>query len=220
MIDIKNVALSYGTHRVLANFSAHIAQNSITAIIGRNGSGKSTLLSAISGDIALSGGEIRLHGNSISELSSQELAYLRSYATQSHTYWMAYPVEEILRMGHDAVSQERYEYLVDALDIRSILKQRITTLSGGQLQRVEIARAFMRDTTLVLLDEPFAGIDPIAVLDIQKTIKFLAAKNIGVLITDHNVRETLDVCEKAYIVSHGKLIAEGAPSDILNNEQV
>ena len=148
MIELKNVALSYGSHRVLANFSAHISQNSITAIIGRNGSGKSTLLSAISGDIDISDGEILLHGHAIRDLSSQELAYLRSYATQSHTYWMAYPVEEILRMGHDAVSQERYEYLVDALDIRAILKQRITTLSGGQLQRVEIARAFMRDTTL------------------------------------------------------------------------
>ena len=191
MIDIKNVALSYGTHRVLANFSAHIAQNSITAIIGRNGSGKSTLLSAISGDIALSGGEIRLHGNSISELSSQELAYLRSYATQSHTYWMAYPVEEILRMGHDAVSQERYEYLVDALDIRSILKQRITTLSGGQLQRVEIARAFMRDTTLVLLDEPFASQDVESTSRLIALMKSEKARGVTIILVAHEKREDL-----------------------------
>jgi ABC-type cobalamin/Fe3+-siderophores transport system ATPase subunit len=195
MIDIKNVALSYGSHRVLENFSAHISQNSITAIIGRNGSGKSTLLSAISGDIDTSDGEILLHGNAMRDLSSQELAYLRSYATQSHTYWMAYPVEEILWMGHDAVPQERYEYLVEALDIRSILKQRITTLSGGQLQRVEIARAFMRDTTLVLLDEPFASQDVESTSRLIALMKSEKARGVTIILVAHEKREDLTWCD-------------------------
>lgn len=195
MIELKNVALSYGSHRVLANFSAHISQNSITAIIGRNGSGKSTLLSAISGDIDISDGEILLHGHAIRDLSSQELAYLRSYATQSHTYWMAYPVEEILRMGHDAVSQERYEYLVDALDIRAILKQRITTLSGGQLQRVEIARAFMRDTTLVLLDEPFASQDIESTSRLIALMKSEKTRGVTIILVAHEKREDLSWCD-------------------------
>jgi ABC-type cobalamin/Fe3+-siderophores transport system ATPase subunit len=195
MIELKNVALSYGSHRVLENFSAHISQNSITAIIGRNGSGKSTLLSAISGDIDISDGEILLHGHAIRDLSSQELAYLRSYATQSHTYWMAYPVEEILRMGHDAVSQERYEYLVDALDIRAILKQRITTLSGGQLQRVEIARAFMRDTTLVLLDEPFASQDIESTSRLIALMKSEKTRGVTIILVAHEKREDLSWCD-------------------------
>lgn len=195
MIELKNVALSYGSHRVLENFSDHVSKNSITAIIGRNGSGKSTLLSAISGDIDISDGEILLDGNAIRDLSSQELAYLRSYATQSHTYWMAYPVEEILRMGHDAVSQERYEYLVDALDIRSILKQRITTLSGGQLQRVEIARAFMRDTTLVLLDEPFASQDIESTSRLIALMKSEKARGVTIILVAHEKREDLTWCD-------------------------
>jgi ABC-type Mn2+/Zn2+ transport system ATPase subunit len=108
---------------------------------------------------------------------------------------MAYPVEEILRMGHDAVSQERYEYLVDALDIRSILKQRITTLSGGQLQRVEIARAFMRDTTLVLLDEPFASQDVESTSRLIALMKSEKARGVTIILVAHEKREDLSWCD-------------------------
>jgi ABC-type Mn2+/Zn2+ transport system ATPase subunit len=123
------------------------------------------------------------------------MAYLRSYALQSHPYWMAYSVEEIIRMGHDRVSSERFKYLCNALDIESFLHQKITELSGGQLQRVEIARAFMRDTTLVLLDEPFASQDVQSISRMIELFKSEQKRGVTLVIVAHGRRDELTWCD-------------------------
>jgi ABC-type cobalamin/Fe3+-siderophores transport system ATPase subunit len=159
VIEIKDLTLSYGTHAVIQNFSASISAGTISAIVGGNGAGKSTLVSAIAGAIKPNTGSITIDDRDIAALSGQELASLRSVAQQSHSYWMAYTVAQILRLGHENIAQSRFDEIVKDLGLAEILQQSITTLSGGQLQRVEIARTFMRDVPIVLLDEPFASQD-------------------------------------------------------------
>lgn len=159
MIEIKDVALGYGSQAVLQNVSAHISAGTITAIVGSNGAGKSTLLAAVAGAITPFSGSITIDGTDISAMSAKELAGIRAVAQQSHSYWMAYTVAQILRLGHENIAASRIEEVAKNFGISDILPQSITSLSGGQLQRVEIARAFIRDLPLVLLDEPFASQD-------------------------------------------------------------
>ena len=191
MIEIKNLSIAYGERVVLKDFSASIAKGSITAIIGPNGSGKSSLLSAISADIPLASGEIQINGRSVCEMSFEEMAFLRSFAQQSHTYWMAYSVEEILWLGHDSVSSSRFNEIVDALDIRSFLTDKVTVLSGGQLQRVEIARALMRQSPLVLLDEPFASQDLQSITRIIELMQAEKDNGITFVVVAHAHRADL-----------------------------
>lgn len=192
MIEIKDVTLTYGKYVAVKDFSADISRNSITAIIGPNGSGKSTLLGAISGDIEIESGDILINGLSVGELSREELAYLRSYAQQSHSYWMAYSVDEILRLGHDQISEERFDYIAISLDIKSILAKKVTALSGGQLQRVELARAFMRQTPLVLLDEPFASQDTASIERIIELMRReMKEKGTAFVVVAHSRNEDL-----------------------------
>jgi ABC-type cobalamin/Fe3+-siderophores transport system ATPase subunit len=191
MIEIKNLSIAYGERVVLKDFSASITKGSITAIIGPNGSGKSSLLSAISADIPLASGEIQINGRSVCEMSFEEMAFLRSFAQQSHTYWMAYSVEEILWLGHDSVSSSRFNEIVDALDIRSFLTDKVTVLSGGQLQRVEIARALMRQSPLVLLDEPFASQDLQSITRIIELMQAEKDNGITFVVVAHAHRADL-----------------------------
>jgi iron complex transport system ATP-binding protein len=191
MIEINNLSIAYGERVVLKAFSASIAEGAITAIIGPNGSGKSSMLSAISADIPLASGEIRINGRSVSEMSFEEIAYLRSFAQQSRTYWMAYSVEEILWLGHDSVSSSRFNEIVDALDIRSFLTDKVTMLSGGQLQRVEIARALMRQSPLVLLDEPFASQDLQSIARIIELMQLEKDRGITFVVVAHAHRADL-----------------------------
>jgi iron complex transport system ATP-binding protein len=196
MILASHLALSYGDRTVLNDFSASFAPGSITAIIGANGSGKSTLLAALAGDIAPFAGEIILNGKSIQEMSSKDLAQVRSLAAQSHNYLMAYTTEEILRLGHGEISNERFTHVIEELGISSYLKQRVTTLSGGQLQRIEIARAFLRELPLILLDEPFASQD-LASTEAMKRF-FTDEKEAGrtIVIVAHLRREDLTWCDQ------------------------
>ena len=159
MINIDSISLAYGSHTVVQDFTAQIHRGTITAIIGSNGVGKSTLLSALAGELKISSGQLQLESREISSYSLAELAEVRSVAQQSHGYWMAYTAHEILLLGNESVSDERLSYLTTELGLTAFLHQRITELSGGQLQRIEIARAFMRELPLVLLDEPFASQD-------------------------------------------------------------
>ena len=159
MINIDSISLAYGSHTVMQDFTAQIHRGTITAIIGSNGVGKSTLLSALAGELKISSGQLQLESREISSYSLAELAEVRSVAQQSHGYWMAYTAHEILLLGNESVSDERLSYLTTELGLTAFLHQRITELSGGQLQRIEIARAFMRELPLVLLDEPFASQD-------------------------------------------------------------
>ena len=196
MINIDSISLAYGSHTVVHNFSAQIHQGTITAIIGSNGVGKSTLLSAIAGELKITSGLLLLKGREIASYSLAELAEVRSVAQQSHSYWMAYTAQEILLLGNESVSDERLNYLSMHLGLTTFLHQRITELSGGQLQRIEIARAFMRELPLVLLDEPFASQDLTSQASLIEFFK--AERELGrtIILVAHRDRGALQWCDQ------------------------
>lgn len=196
MIEIKDLTLSYGEHAVLQKFSVSIATGTISAIVGGNGAGKTTLLSAIAGAIKPSSGSITIDGKGIAELSVQELASLRSVAQQSHSYWMAYSVAQILRLGHENITQSRFDEVAKDFSLSSILQQSITTLSGGQLQRVEIARAFMRDVPIVLLDEPFASQDLASQEKLTALFQEERHKGRTIVLVAHREKSNLAWCNQ------------------------
>jgi iron complex transport system ATP-binding protein len=196
MIEIKDLTLSYGTHAVIKNFSASISAGTISAIVGGNGAGKSTLVSAIAGAIKPTSGSITIVGKEIAELSAQELASLRSVAQQSHSYWMAYTVAQILRLGHENIAQSRLEEVAKEFGLTEILPQSITTLSGGQLQRVEIARAFTRDLPIVLLDEPFASQDLASQEKLTALFQLERRKGRTIVLVAHREKSNLVWCDQ------------------------
>mgnify|MGYP000208010185 CR=1 FL=1 len=196
MIEIRDLKVGYEGRAVVDGFSASIKSGSITAIIGRNGAGKSTLLSAIAGDIEFTSGDIEINSRSIKEYSLTDISQTLSLAQQSHSYWMSYPVQEIIWLGHDGVSKERFEYLSRELQLEEFLNQPITALSGGQLQRVEIARSLMRDVPLVLLDEPFASQDLASVERIIRLIHSERDAGRTFLIVTHSREEELQWCDQ------------------------
>lgn len=186
---------------MLEDFSATFSEGTITAIIGANGSGKSTLLAALAGDLLPASGVIALNGKPISEMKRDELSQLRSLAQQSHHYWMAYTSNEILRLGHDEVEEDRFIYLIEKLGISEYLNQRITTLSGGQLQRIEIARALLRQLPIVMLDEPFASQDLKSIAAIKELLQEESAAGRTVLLVAHVRREDLLWCDQVIEIS-------------------
>ena len=196
MINIKDVSLSYGTHTVLENFSAQVSGGTITAIIGGNGAGKSTLVSAIAGAIKPNTGSITIDGKDVGALSAQELASLRSVAQQSHSYWMSYTVARILALGHENIVQSRFDKVAKEFGLAEVLQQSITTLSGGQLQRVEIARAFMRDVPIALLDEPFASQDLASQEKLIAIFQEERKKGRTILLVAHRDRSNLEWCDQ------------------------
>lgn len=201
MITASQLTLAYGNRVVLQDFTASFAKGTISAIIGANGSGKSTLLAALAGDITPTTGEITLDGRPIQELKKVHLAELRSLAQQSHQYWMSYTTEEILRLGHDEVSEERLSYLKGKLGITQYLSQRVTNLSGGQLQRIEIARALLRELPIVMLDEPFASQDLQSVVAIRELLQEESAAGRTVVLVAHAPREELSWCDQIVEIS-------------------
>jgi len=196
MISASHLQLSYGNHEVLTDFNATFASATITAVIGANGTGKSTLLAALAGDIAPSAGSITIDGRSIADMSSSELAKLRSLAAQSHTYWMPYTTAEILKLGHENVPVERFHYLIEKLGISSYLNQTVTTLSGGQTQRIEIARALMRELPIILLDEPFASQDLKSISAIRELLQEERSAGRTVILVAHARGEDLTWCDQ------------------------
>ena len=196
MIQIKGLTLNYGIHTVLQNFSASIPAGTISAIVGGNGAGKSTLVTAMAGAHSPSAGSISINGQDIAALSATDLASLRSVAQQSHSYWMSYTVAQILRLGHEEIAQSRCDEVARDFGISEILQQSVTSLSGGQLQRVEIARAFMRDVPIVLLDEPFASQD---LASQEKLIEiFMKERKQGrtILLVAHREKSSLAWCDQ------------------------
>ncbi len=196
MITCSRLTLGYGDRRVLTNFSAQFKAGTISAILGANGCGKSTLLTALAGDLIPRSGEIALNEKSISEYTVKDLSLLRSVAAQSHQYWMAYTTSEILHLGHDSVGPERFRYLTDALGLESFLNQSVTTLSGGQLQRIEIARALLRESPIVLLDEPFASQDLASISKIQELLIAERAAGRTIILVAHARRDDLSWCDQ------------------------
>ena len=201
MISASALALSYGEREVVSDFSATFTRGTITAILGANGAGKSTLIAALAGDIAPTRGDLSINGVSITALTRRELSQLRSLAQQSHSYWMAYTTEEILRLGNDDISQERFNYLVEKLGATEYLNQRVTTLSGGQSQRIEIARALMRELPIVLLDEPFASQDLKSISAITELLQEERASGRTIILVAHARREELSWCDQVIELS-------------------
>lgn len=228
MLEAINIQKSYSKRRVVDGISLKISQGEIVGLLGPNGAGKSTSFYMIVGLIALEGGQIQLNNQDISQEPLHRRAQLGiGYLPQEASVFRRLSVEKnimaILELRKDlnkTQRQEKCELLISEFGLGHVKKTAGMALSGGERRRVEIARALATDPKFILLDEPFAGIDPISVIDIKKIIHQLKERGLGVLITDHNVRETLDICERAYIVSSGHIIAQGPPQEILDNKQV
>ena len=201
MISASALTLTYGDHIVLEDFSATFSKGTITAIIGANGSGKSTLLAALAGDLLPVSGVITFNDKPIVEMKRSELSQLRTLAQQSHHYWMAYTSNEILQLGHEEVAEDRFTYLIEKLGLSDYLEQSVTTLSGGQVQRIEIARALLRELPIVMLDEPFASQDLKSIDAIRELLKEECAAGRIVILVAHARREDLLWCDQIIEIS-------------------
>jgi len=224
---VENLRKSYKTRTVVQDISLSLKSGEVVGLLGPNGAGKTTSFYMIVGLVALDEGRILLDGKDLSRLPIHMRARMGlSYLPQEPSIFRKLTVSEnilaVLQLQDmtEIEMEEKLESLLEELHITHIRDNAGVSLSGGERRRVEIARCLASNPSFILLDEPFAGIDPIAVIDIQKIIRFLSSRNIGVLITDHNVRETLGICDHAYIVNQGHVFASGIPSEIVNNEKV
>ncbi len=224
---VENLRKSYKSRTVVQDISLRLKSGEVVGLLGPNGAGKTTSFYMIVGLVALDAGRIILDGKDLSRLPIHMRARMGlSYLPQEPSIFRKLSVSEnilaVLQLQDmpEIDMQEKLESLLEELHITHIRDNAAVSLSGGERRRVEIARCLATNPSFILLDEPFAGIDPIAVIDIQKIIRFLSARNIGVLITDHNVRETLGICDHAYIVNQGHVFASGIPSEIVENQSV
>lgn len=228
MLEASNLAKSYKGREVVRDVSICVEQGQIVGLLGPNGAGKTTCFYMIVGLVRPDSGSVKLAEHNLTNLPiHQRASYGLSYLPQESSIFRTLTVEQnilaILETRKDLSRSERYnkmESLLDEFNISHIRHNKGQSLSGGERRRTEIARTLATDPKFVLLDEPFAGVDPISVSDIKQIIKHLKSRGIGVLLTDHNVRETLDICENAYIVSEGKIIAEGDANAIISNDKV
>ncbi|WP_020683104.1 LPS export ABC transporter ATP-binding protein [Marinobacterium rhizophilum] len=227
-LEARQLAKSYKGREVVRDVSLHLKSGQITGLLGPNGAGKTTCFYMIVGLVNADHGQVLLNDTDITALpmhgrARQGLGYLPQEASIFRKLSVRDNLMAILETRRDldrAGRERRLEQLLEEFHIVHIRNSLGMALSGGERRRVEIARCLATEPTFILLDEPFAGVDPISVNDIKNTIRHLQTKGIGILITDHNVRETLDICERAYIVSEGGILAEGTPADIIANEQV
>jgi lipopolysaccharide export system ATP-binding protein len=225
---VEGLAKRYRSRQVVKDLSIEVASGEVVGLLGPNGAGKTTAFYMIVGLVPCDKGRIVLDGHDVSRLPVHRRARMGlGYLPQEASVFRKLSVEDNInailetRAGVKAERRaELLEGLLDELHIGHIRKSLGQSLSGGERRRVEIARALAAEPQFMLLDEPFAGVDPISVLDIQRIIRHLSARNIGVLITDHNVRETLGICGRAYIVSGGSVIASGTADEILANKEV
>jgi lipopolysaccharide export system ATP-binding protein len=227
-LSADSLSKKFKLKEVVKNISFNIESGEVVGLLGPNGAGKTTAFYMVVGLIAADKGTITLDGQDITHLPMHQraklgLGYLPQEASIFRKLTVAKNIMAILQTRDELVraDQERIlEELLEELHISHVRNSLGISLSGGERRRVEIARALAVEPRFMLLDEPFAGVDPISILDIQRIIKHLSQRRIGVLITDHNVRETLGICSRAYIVNQGSLIASGPPQAILDNQQV
>jgi lipopolysaccharide export system ATP-binding protein len=227
-LEALGVAKRYRSREVVKDLTLTIESGQVVGLLGPNGAGKTTAFYMIVGLIGCDRGSIRLNGRDVTRLPVHRraklgLGYLPQEASVFRKLNVADNIRAILETRKDldrAARQTKLEELMEELHISHVRDTLGVSLSGGERRRVEIARALAVEPKFVLLDEPFAGVDPISVLDIQRIIRHLSQRDIGVLITDHNVRETLGICGQAYILNDGKLMASGSPDDILSNKSV
>jgi lipopolysaccharide export system ATP-binding protein len=224
---------SYGARKVVKDVNLAVNSGEVVGLLGPNGAGKTTSFYMIVGLVRADAGEITLSSQRVERLPIHQRSRLGlSYLPQEASIFRKLTVEEniraVLELQHGpdgrplpkATIQKLLNDLLEDLSIEKLRGSPAPSLSGGERRRVEIARALATQPRFILLDEPFAGVDPIAVIEIQRIIGFLKNRGIGVLITDHNVRETLGICDRAYIISEGRVLAEGTPGEIVENSDV
>ncbi len=216
---------TYGLRTVVHDVSLEVNSGEVVGLLGPNGAGKTTCFYMIVGLVATEGGSIRMESHDLTHMAIHQRARLGlSYLPQEPSIFRKLTVEENIRAILELKNykadelEEHLNNLLNDLHISPLRDAPATSLSGGERRRVEIARSLAINPRFILLDEPFAGVDPIAVLDIQKLIHFLVERDIGVLITDHNVRETLGICDRAYIINEGRVLTAGAPATIIQDE--
>ncbi|WP_353400396.1 LPS export ABC transporter ATP-binding protein [Hydrogenophaga sp. 5NK40-0174] len=232
-LDVRGLKKSYGSRKVVKDVSLSVDKGEVVGLLGPNGAGKTTSFYMIVGLLRADGGEITLDGKRIERLPIHRRARLGlGYLPQEASIFRKLTVEQnvraVLELQVDVAGQPlseleinaRLDQLLKDLRVDHLRASPAPALSGGERRRVEIARALATSPRFILLDEPFAGIDPIAVIEIQQIISFLKSRGIGVLITDHNVRETLGICDHAYIISDGQVLASGTTQEIVDNADV
>ena len=228
VLKASHLAKSYKSRQVVRDVSIEVETGQIVGLLGPNGAGKTTTFYMIVGLVPLDKGDIYIDQQQLTlqpmhERARQGIGYLPQEASIFRKLTVYQNLMAILQTRKELSTEQREQQadaLLDEFSINHIRNSLGMSLSGGERRRVEIARALAADPEFILLDEPFAGVDPISVNDIKKIIQHLRDRGLGVLITDHNVRETLDVCEKAYIVSHGELIASGTAEEVLSDQRV
>ena len=226
-LSVKQLRKSFKQRQVVQDFSLDIESGEVVGLLGPNGAGKTTSFYMIVGLVAADHGTIRLDGHELRHMTVYQRARLGlGYLPQEASIFRKMTVEENIRAilqlhetDRDAIEAHLNDLLAD-LNITHLRQSPAPALSGGERRRVEIARVLAMSPRFILLDEPFAGVDPIAVIDIQNIINFLKQRGIGVLITDHNVRETLRICDRAYIINNGAVLASGRPEELVGNEEV
>ncbi len=232
-LSAQHLMKAYHGRQVVKDVSIEVQSGEVVGLLGRNGAGKTTCFYMIAGLVPTDGGQIELDGQSINRLPIHRRARLGlSYLPQEASVFRKLTVEEnvlaVLELQVDDQGQalgraelrHRLDTLLEELQIDHLRSNTAQSLSGGERRRVEIARALATSPRFVLLDEPFAGVDPIAVIEIQRIVRFLKDRAIGVLITDHNVRETLGICDRAYIINDGIVLASGSPGSVVTDERV
>ncbi|MBS1187540.1 MAG: transporter family protein [Burkholderiaceae bacterium] len=229
---VRGLEKSYGSRQVVHDVSLSVESGEVVGLLGPNGAGKTTSFYMIVGLVPSDGGQIELDGMDITRLPIHRRAQLGlSYLPQEASVFRKLNVENNIRAVLElqqkdgrpltkAEMDERLNALLADLQIEKLRESAAMSLSGGERRRVEIARSLATNPRFILLDEPFAGIDPIAVIEIQRIVRFLKERGIGVLITDHNVRETLGICDHAYIINQGAVLASGHPDEIIADESV
>jgi lipopolysaccharide export system ATP-binding protein len=232
-LEARHLQKSYGSRKVVKDVSLVVRKGEVVGLLGPNGAGKTTSFYMIVGLVPASAGHIWIDGQPIEHMPIHRRARLGlSYLPQEASIFRKLNVEDnvraVLELQHDETGkpltrpeiEKRLTSLLQDLRVDHLRQSAALALSGGERRRVEIARALATQPRFILLDEPFAGIDPIAVIEIQRIISFLKNRGIGVLITDHNVRETLGICDHAYIISDGTVLAQGTPAEIVNDADV
>jgi len=226
-LSIQNLRKSFKQNKVVKDISLTVNSGEVIGLLGPNGAGKTTSFYMIVGLVQADHGTIEIDGMNITKSpihfrAKKGISYLPQEPSIFRKMTVSQNILSIIELNEKSKSKQnnKLNTLLDELNIQHIKNHSAISLSGGERRRVEIARCLATDPKFILLDEPFAGIDPIAVIDIQNIITQLTYKNIGVLITDHNVRETLGICDRAYIVNQGEIFASGVPRDIVANQKV
>jgi lipopolysaccharide export system ATP-binding protein len=227
LLRVENLKKIYGKRTVVQDVSLEVNSGEVVGLLGPNGAGKTTSFYMVVGLVSMNEGSILLDNEDIGHLpihqrAKKGIGYLPQEASIFRKMTVQENIQSILELTYSdkAKIRDKLEDLLGDLHIEHLRENPAPSLSGGERRRVEIARALASEPRFILLDEPFAGVDPIAVMDIQRIIAFLRERNIGVLITDHNVRETLKICDRSYIISEGSVLASGHPQEIVANENV